>query len=130
MLSGLLRQLRRQFPGGTVFAAEHAGGFGVSEDLLFVGIPFEDFTTEAHGDVAEVTNSDGAMGDFAWRGRFFSRDDAIDEVAVMMFAFVQMDLAWADDRIEQRFRSGVMFAAIGPNRAFAAFERDAAAQFV
>jgi len=66
-------------------------GFGVVLDGFGVGVPVEFFAAEAKGDVSEVGDGDGAMGGLDGGGRLGAVLDGVDEVAKVVFAFVEVD---------------------------------------
>lgn len=66
--------LRLDFPWAAQFRLGHRIGFGIANNFLFGGVPFE-FAASASGDVAEVARSLRAIGDFHRGLRAFARLD-------------------------------------------------------
>ena len=99
-----------------VLAGQKSGSFAICR-YRFFGAVEANRATRARGDIAKMANGNGTMGHFARRGGPFAGDHAVDEVAMMVLAVVKMDFAWADDGVEERFWSGFMFAATGPDGA-------------
>ena len=99
-------------------------GFGVVLDGFGVGVPIEFFAAEAKGDVSEVGDGDGAMRGFDGGGGLDAVLDGVDEIAKVVFAFVEMDFVCGDGTAEF---DGIPFeaAAGGGDGTFFAFKLDA-----
>lgn len=75
--------------------------FGILDEPLDVGVPAE-FAAQFHGDVAEEAHGAGTVSDFDRGGRGLAGPDALEEVAFVAAAFVEVDLVRAEDGFEQR----------------------------
>src|SRR4051812_11563782 len=86
----------REGPGVAIGPPEHRRRLVVPDDPLGPRVPPQRLPAEAHGDVAEVADGDRPVGDLDGGGGRLAREDAIDEVAEVVVALVEVDLPGAD----------------------------------
>ena len=85
-------------------------------------VPPQGLPAQPHGDVAQVADRDRPVGDLDRRGGRAPRDHAVDEVAEVVVALVEVDLVGADLRVEDRLRVGRELAAINVDRPLGSLE--------
>lgn len=77
-----------EFPVAAEGAAEEFGGFGVVEDFLFDGVPF-DGAVEHQGDEGEVARDGAAVSGFDGGDGGLAGFDAVEEIAMVAGGFVE-----------------------------------------
>ena len=95
-----------------VGTAQHLGGLVITDDLLGPGVPAQFFPFQAHRDISQMADGNRAVGDFNGRGRRLARDHAVDEIAEMVVALVEMNLFGPDFGIEQGLGIGFEHPAV------------------
>src|SRR5271166_2446091 len=115
---------RWQFPRITVRPAEHPGCLIIAHDLLGPGVPAQALAAQPHGDIAQVADGNRPVGDLDRRRGRPARDHAVDEIAEVIVALVEVDLSGADLGIEDGFRVGRVLAAVRVDRPLGALEGD------
>ena len=108
---------------------QHPVGLLIVNKPLYVRIPLQ-VSSQPHRDIAQVPNRDRAMSSFDWSDRLFARDYAVDKIAGVIVASIQVNFIRSDDGIEQRLRTCIVTSAVRPYPAFRAFESHAAAKFI
>ena len=76
-------------PGTAHCAAEHLVGMIVIRESFCFRVPSK-LAFKRHGDIAQVADARGAVSDFGRGGRFAIGLDAIEEVAMMVVALIQV----------------------------------------
>src|ERR1700728_1159925 len=80
-------------------ARQHAVGLFVPYNLLLLRIPLQ-VAAQTQADVSQVRNADGPVRRLDGRDRLFTRDHAVNEIAEVIVALIQMYLIGADDAVD------------------------------
>ena len=86
-------------PGAAHGAGQEAVGFGVVDELFFGRVPVE-FSAQTDGDVVEVADRVGAHGRLDVADRLPARFDAFEEVALVVVAHGQSNVAGGERLLE------------------------------
>src|ERR1019366_10199425 len=87
-----LRLPSAHLPGRAVFARRQLPGFGIADDLLFLGVP-ADLLSGKHGDQAKVTGNGRVMPDFNGRNGRLARSYAVKKVLLVIGGGVELHFA-------------------------------------
>src|SRR5689334_8435168 len=78
-------------PRRSIWSAEHLRRLVVSEDLLRFRVPPQLVPAQKHRYIAKMRDRDGTVSGLDGRGWLLARKDAVDEVAEVVIALIQVD---------------------------------------